>query len=77
MKITQNNYKLTTAILILALLISIILNLMLFVKINNINEFVINKCFQESIEPFIQLSNRLEKMGVRYENLINLCLTKN
>jgi hypothetical protein len=77
MKITQNNYKLTTAILILALLISIILNLILFVKINNINEFVINKCFQESIEPFIQLSNRLEKMGVQYENLINLCLTKN
>jgi hypothetical protein len=77
MKITQNNFKLTTAILILALLISIILNLILFVKINNINEFVINKCFQESIEPFIQLSNRLEKMGVQYENLINLCLTKN
>jgi hypothetical protein len=77
MKITQNNYKLTTAILILALLISIILNLILFVKINNINEFVVNKCFQESIEPFIQLSNRLEKMGVQYENLINLCLTKN
>jgi hypothetical protein len=77
MKITQNNFKLTTAILILALLISIILNLILFVKINNINEFVVNKCFQESIEPFIQLSNRLEKMGVQYENLINLCLTKN
>jgi hypothetical protein len=77
MKITQNNYKLTTAILILALLISIILNLILFVKINNINEFVVNKCFQESIEPFIQLSSRLEKMGVQYENLINLCLTKN
>jgi hypothetical protein len=77
MKITQNNFKLTTASLILALLISIILNLILFFKINNINEFVINKCFQESIEPFIQLSNRLEKMGVQYENLINLCLTKN
>jgi hypothetical protein len=77
MKITQNNYKLTTASLILALLISIILNLILFIKINNINEFVVNKCFQESIEPFIQLSNRLEKMGVQYENLINLCLTKN
>ena len=77
MKITQNNYKLTTAILILALLISIILNLILFVKINNINEFVINKCYQESIEPFLELSNRLEKMGVQYENLINLCLTKN
>ena len=55
MKITQNNFKLTTASLILALLISIILNLILFVKINSINEFVINKCFQESIEPFIQL----------------------
>jgi hypothetical protein len=77
MKITQNNYKLTTACLILALLISIILNLILFVKINNINEFVINKCYQESIEPFLELSNRLEKMGVQYENLINLCLTKN
>ena len=77
MKITQNNFKLTTAALILALLISIILNLILFVKLNNINEFVVNKCFQESIEPFIQLSNRLEKMGVQYENLINLCLTKN
>ena len=76
MKITKNNFKLTTASLIIALLISITLNLMLFVKNNSMNEIIINKCYQESIEPFLNMADRLEKMTIQYENLANLCLNK-